>query len=79
MAISGRYRRSLLDTRATKGPDVRGHYHFVIAKKRLKLTRYKAAEAGKELTYRFSEALKSKGRESICTGNKEQISVPTDH
>ena len=51
MAISGRYRRSLLDTRATKGPDVRGYYHFVMAKKRLKLTRYKAAGAGKKLTY----------------------------
>ena len=51
IAINGRYRRSLLDTRATRGADVGSNHHLVIAKLRLKLTRYRAAGAGRKLTY----------------------------
>ena len=38
MAINGRYRGSLLDTRAMRGADVGSDHHLVIAKLRLKLT-----------------------------------------
>ena len=51
IAINGRYRRSLLDTKAMRGADVGSDHHLVIAKLRLKLTRYRVAGAGRRLTY----------------------------
>ena len=47
IAINGRYRRSLLDTSAIRGVGVGSDHHLVIAKLRLKLTRYRAAGAGR--------------------------------
>ena len=50
IAINGRYRRSLLDTRAMRGADVGSDHHLVIAKLRLKLTRYRVAGAERKST-----------------------------
>ena len=51
IAINGRYRGSLLDTRAMRGADVGSDHHLVIAKLRLKLTRYRVAGAERRSTY----------------------------
>ena len=51
IAINGRYRGSLLDTRAMRGADVGSDHHLVIAKLRLKLTRYRVAGAERRSTH----------------------------
>ena len=51
IAINGRYRGSLLDTRAMTSADVGSDHHLVIAKLRLKLTRYRVAGAERRSTY----------------------------
>ena len=51
IAINGRCRGSLLDTRAMRGADVGSDHHLVIAKLRLKLTRYRVAGAERRSTY----------------------------
>ena len=51
IAINGRYKRSLLDTRAMRGAHAGSDHHLVIAKLKMVLTRYREAGAWRRLTY----------------------------